>query len=85
MQKKEAHGAEDEQLPEGLEASLAEITGEQLKPLTINQIKKIRLLMDRAVEENVKKLADTEKERNDALRELGNHLHPSVHVSNNEV
>ena len=41
--------------------------------------------MDKAVEENIKKLAETEKERNDALRELGNHLHSSCVVSNNEV
>ena len=83
-QKKEAAGS-DEELPEGLETNLANITADQLKPLTINQIKKIRLLMDKAVEENIKKLAETEKERNDALRELGNHLHSSCVVSNNEV
>jgi len=83
MKKKEAAGS-DEELPEGLETNLANITADQLKPLTINQIKKIRLLMDKAVEENIKKLAETEKERNDALRELGNHLHPSCVVSNNE-
>ena len=41
--------------------------------------------MDSAVEENVRQLAEAEKERNAALRELGNHLHDSVPVSNDEV
>merc|ERR1712071_591712 len=40
--------------------------------------------MDKAVQETNKKLEETEKERNDALREMGNHLHSSCHVSNNE-
>lgn len=61
------------------------LTGEQLKPLTVNQIKKVSTLMDKAIAETNKKLDETEKERNDGLREMGNHLHPSVHVSDNEV
>ena len=41
--------------------------------------------MDKAIAETNKKLDETEKERNDGLREMGNHLHSSCHVSNNEV
>jgi seryl-tRNA synthetase len=61
------------------------LTGEQLKPLTVNQIKKVSSMMDKAIVEANKKLDDTEKERNAGLREMGNHLHPTCHVSDNEV
>ena len=61
------------------------LTGDQLKPLTVNQIKKISTLMDKAIAETNKKITETEKERNDGLREMGNHLHSTCHVSNNEV
>jgi seryl-tRNA synthetase len=85
LQKKEPVG--DDVLPDGLEEIMASmsLTGEQLKPLTVNQIKKVSSLMDKAIVEANKKLDDTEKERNAGLREMGNHLHPSCHVSDNEV
>ena len=85
FQKKEPVG--DDVLPDGLEESMASmsLTGDQLKPLSVNQIKKVSTLMDKAIAETNKKLDETEKERNAALREMGNHLHPSVHVSDNEV
>ena len=41
--------------------------------------------MDKAIAETNKKITETEKERNDGLREMGNHLHSTCHVSNNEV
>lgn len=65
-------------------ASLS-LTGDHLKPLSVNQIKKVSSLMDKAIAETNRKLDETEKERNDGLREMGNHLHSSCHVSNNEV
>lgn len=61
------------------------LTGDQLKPLSVNQIKKVSTLMDKAIAETNRKLDETEKERNDGLREMGNHLHSTVHVSDNEV
>ena len=84
-QKKEPVG--DDVLPDGLEEIMASmsLTGDQLKPLTVNQIKKVSSMMDKAIIEANKKLDDTEKERNAGLREMGNHLHPSCHVSDNEV
>ncbi|XP_057369293.1 probable serine--tRNA ligase, cytoplasmic isoform X1 [Daphnia carinata] len=84
IQKKEPVG--DDVLPDGLESLMGSmsLTGEQLKPLTVNQIKKVSTLMDKAIAETNKKLDETEKERNDGLREMGNHLHSSVHVSDNE-
>ena len=41
--------------------------------------------MDKAIAETNRKLDETEKERNDGLREMGNHLHDSVPVNDNEV
>lgn len=56
-----------------------------LKPLTVTQLKKVRVLIDEAIQQNDLDLQKTEKERNNALREIGNHLHDSVPVSNDEV
>jgi seryl-tRNA synthetase len=56
-----------------------------LKPLTVTQLKKLRVLIDEAIQQNDLDLQKTEKERNNALREIGNHLHDSVPVSNDEV
>ena len=53
--------------------------------LTVTQIKQIRLLIDQQMKENDQALLDTEAARNDSLREIGNMLHESCIVSNNEV
>lgn len=45
---------------------------------------KVRALIDTAIVQNENDLITTEKERNNALREVGNHLHESVPVSDNE-
>lgn len=45
---------------------------------------KVRALIDTAIVQNESDLITTEKERNNALREVGNHLHESVPVSDNE-
>lgn len=84
MKKKEPQGDENEAVPEAVATALDTITGDQLKALTVNQIKKVRALIDGAIVENETNLATVETERNTALREVGNHLHPSVPVSNNE-
>lgn len=41
-------------------------------------------MIDEALAQNEKDMQVTEKERNNALREVGNHLHESVPVSNDE-
>ncbi|XP_077299210.1 seryl-tRNA synthetase [Arctopsyche grandis] len=84
LKRKEAPGPEQPELPDELVQKLADLTVDVLKPLTVNQIKKVRTLIDAAVEQNGKDLIATEKIRNDALREVGNHLHSSVPVSNDE-
>ena len=49
------------------------------------QIKKVRSLIDEAIEKNKKCLSDFESERDELLKECGNWLHDSVPESNNEV
>lgn len=44
----------------------------------------IRILIDEAILQTEEELEKVEQERNEALREIGNHLHDSVLVSDNE-
>lgn len=83
MKKKEAVG-DDAQVPQEIADDLNGITSDNLKSLTVTQIKAIRSLIDDAMLKNDQELAKTENERNSALREVGNHLHESVPVSNDE-
>ena len=53
--------------------------------LTVTQIKKVRLLVDEAVEKCDAERAQLEAVRFEYLREIGNLLHPSVPISNDEV
>lgn len=53
--------------------------------LTVTQIKKVRLLVDEAVEKTDRERMKLEAERFEYQREIGNLLHPSVPVSNDEV
>lgn len=56
-----------------------------LQALTVTQIKKIRLLVDEAVQKGDCERQRLEAERFEYLREIGNLLHPSVPISNDEV
>lgn len=49
------------------------------------QIKKVRLLVDEAIEKTDVDRIKLETERFENLREIGNLLHPSVPISNDEV
>lgn len=84
MKRKEPAGDDDDILPENIQKNLDSLTSEVLKPLTVAQLKKVRVLIDDAIQQNGVDLQQTEKERNNALREIGNHLHDSVPVSNDE-
>jgi len=55
------------------------------QPLSVGQIKKVRLLVDEAVEKSDSERIKLEAERFEYLREIGNLLHPSVPISNDEV
>lgn len=84
MKKKEPLGDDGEPVPNEILADLETVNADRLKPLTVNQIKKLRVLIEQATLDNEKQLAEVESIRNSTLREVGNHLHPSVPVSDNE-
>lgn len=84
MKKKQPPGEEDEPVPNDITSDLENVTGDRLKDLTINQIKKVRILIDKALTETETRITELETTRNTALREVGNHLHSSVPVSDNE-
>lgn len=83
MKKKEPLG-DDDTVPQAIADDLENLTSESLKGLTVTQIKKIRTLIDNAIQKNDENLKTTESERNNVLREVGNHLHESVPVSDDE-
>ncbi|XP_032676131.1 serine--tRNA ligase, cytoplasmic isoform X1 [Odontomachus brunneus] len=83
MKKKESLG-DDDTVPQVIIDDLDNLTSESLKTLTVTQIKRIRVLIDEAIQRNDESLKATELERNNALREVGNHLHESVPVSDDE-
>lgn len=83
MKKKEEAGADDP-VPDQLVQKLENLKIEDLKPFTISQIKQIRTKIDEAIVENEKQLTVVESTRNSALREVGNWLHDSVPLSNDE-
>ncbi|AWP09226.1 Serine--tRNA ligase cytoplasmic [Scophthalmus maximus] len=82
MKKKEPVG-EDESVPEEAQ-NLESLTAETLSALTVTQIKKVRLLVDEALEKTDSERIRLEAERFEYLREIGNVLHPSVPISNDE-
>lgn len=84
MKKKEASGNEDDPVSNELIEKLENLKIDDLKPLTVAQIKKVRAFIDEAIIENEKQLVQHESTRNSALREVGNWLHESVPVSNDE-
>nr|CAD7452933.1 unnamed protein product [Timema tahoe] len=81
--RKESVSGEDS-VPQSILDGLETLGSPELKALTVPQIKKVRSLIDDAIARNDASLSQTERERNSALREVGNHLHESVPVSNDE-
>ena len=83
FQRKEAIG-DDDTLPEEISQNLLELTKEKCDPLTVFQLKKIRSLIDEAISQNNVDLEKLASLRDGTLKEIGNWLHPSVPVSNDE-
>ncbi|XP_029856651.1 serine--tRNA ligase, cytoplasmic, partial [Aquila chrysaetos chrysaetos] len=82
MKKKEPVGT-DESVPESVQ-NLDELTADVLGALQVSQIKKVRLLIDEAILKCDAERVRLEAERFESLREIGNLLHPSVPISNDE-
>ncbi|XP_068703232.1 serine--tRNA ligase, cytoplasmic-like [Montipora foliosa] len=83
MKRKEAVG-ESEELPENVVDGLEELTPEILQGLTVTQIKSIRTLIDGNITKCNDEVLKVEQDRNEKLFEVGNLLHESVPISNDE-
>lgn len=83
MKKKEAVDGDDTVSKDVLE-NLENLIPNNLKLLSVAQIKTVRSFIDDAIRTNEKDLVLTELERNRALKEIGNMLHESVPISNDE-
>jgi seryl-tRNA synthetase len=83
MKNKEPQGDSDT-LPAEVTANLQELAAETVKPLSVVQIKNLSKVIDQEIEKNNNLLSAIESERNEALKEMGNILHPSVPVTDNE-
>lgn len=84
FQKKEPIG-DDDTLPDTITSNILGLVKETCAPLTVFQLKKVRSLIDEAIANNNQFLEKEAKDRDATLREMGNWLHPSVPVSNDEV
>ncbi|XP_023597950.1 serine--tRNA ligase, cytoplasmic isoform X2 [Trichechus manatus latirostris] len=82
MKKKEPVG-DDESISENM-LNLDDLTADTLTSLKVSQIKKVRLLIDEAILKCDAERIKLEGERFENLREIGNLLHPSVPISNDE-
>ncbi|ELR59572.1 Seryl-tRNA synthetase, cytoplasmic [Bos mutus] len=73
----------DESIPEDV-LNLDDLTADTLTNLKVSQIKKVRLLVDEAILKCDTERIKLEAERFESLREIGNLLHPSVPISDDE-
>ena len=83
MKKKEAVGTSDE-LPADIASHLTEYNQEKLSAFNILQLKNLSKKIDEEILVKDQKASEVELERNEALKEMGNHLHESVPVTDNE-
>jgi len=84
LQKKEPVG-EEEALPETVTSRLAQLTAEELRPLSVTQLKKLRQLLDEEMTKTASAEAASVLKRDAALSNIGNLLHSSCIVSNDEA
>ncbi|KAM4046857.1 serine--tRNA ligase, cytoplasmic [Anomaloglossus baeobatrachus] len=80
--KKEPVGDNDV-LPDDI-CNVEEITADILSSLTVTQILKLRIVIDEKIAETDAERLRLEAARFECLREIGNLLHPSVPISNDE-
>nr|XP_034306136.1 serine--tRNA ligase, cytoplasmic isoform X1 [Crassostrea gigas] len=83
MKAKEPAG-DDKTVPDSVKSNLEEFTKEQIQALTVVQIKETKSMIDEQMKINDTELIKHEQERNEALKEVSNHLHESCIISNDE-
>ncbi|KRZ26581.1 Serine--tRNA ligase, cytoplasmic, partial [Trichinella pseudospiralis] len=74
----------DSTLPDSLTDKLQKLTVDQIRALSVSQIKQLRLLIDHEMEKSDKLVENLEAVRFKALSQIGNLVHNSVPVSENE-
>ena len=72
-------------MPQSIIDKIENLSLKDVTELEVDQIKSLRSHLDEELKKNEQELRKSEIERNSALREVGNHLHDSVPVSNDEV
>lgn len=83
MKKKEPQG-DDENLPADVTNDLNGLNSDKLRELSVVQIKNLNKIIEQEIHKNSQNLITIENERNEALKEMGNILHPSVPVTDDE-
>jgi len=73
-----------EELPQDFKINYETLNAELIGKLTIKQIKRVSLLTDTEIEKTKENLIKIENERNSNLHEIGNIVHESVPISDNE-
>uniref|UniRef100_A0A0K0EEG0 serine--tRNA ligase n=1 Tax=Strongyloides stercoralis TaxID=6248 RepID=A0A0K0EEG0_STRER len=84
MKKKEDKGPEDAPVPEEIKKKLDSLTAADLNELQVNVLKKISPLIDNASVQLKVDMTESENKRDKLLVSIGNWLHKSVVVSDNE-
>merc|ERR1712002_326927 len=82
--KKREENGDNPSLPDDILAKISEITSSDLQPLQIVQILALRKVIEDNLIKCNKDIADTELSRDENLREIGNILHESVPISDDE-
>lgn len=84
LQKKEDPGNPEDPIPEEIKNNVDSISAEACEKLTINQLKKLSLYIDELHAKTNEEMKTTENERDNSLHNIGNLVHESVVISNDE-
>lgn len=82
--KKDPVPEDDEPVPEEIASSLDTLDAESLRNLSVSQLKKVRQMIEEGIVKCDDERAECETLRRSALGEIGNLLHDSVIISNDE-
>jgi len=83
MKKKEPQG-DSEEIPAEILAKMSELSADELRAMTVKQIKALVVKITQEMKANEEAMARCESERDSLLKTIGNVLHPSVPVHNDE-
>ncbi|KAK5970148.1 putative serine--tRNA ligase cytoplasmic, partial [Trichostrongylus colubriformis] len=84
MKKKEAQGTDDN-VDDSIVSKLDSLKVEDLTTLTVAQIKRLRVLLDEKINETKASMEKLENDRQQSLVQIGNIVHHSVPVSDDEA